>query len=466
MNLTEIELSINNLHHGYRSNIFTPVDVVKEVYRRIARLGDAQIWTSIFPMEEALSCAAALKKFSVQDLPTLYGVPFSVKDNIDVAHVKTTCGCEGFRRHPEKSAFAVEKALVAGALYIGKNTLDQFATGLSGTRGLPKYPRNAFDDRYISGGSSSGSALAVSLGVVTFSLGTDTGGSGRVPAAMNNIVGIKPSNGLVSSNGLIFNNRSLDCISIFSLSVADGYNVLNVIRGFDESDEYSRIDSPDISLYAPTLGEFRFGIPDASHLNFFGDKLAELAFNKAVADLREIGGTPVVVDFSLFKEAGRLLFETGLLAERLVSYRHVLNDAPSTLHPAVRKILEKGSRYKADEIFEAIYRLKGLRRDARELFKMFDILVTPTVGRAYTCDEVEKDQFAVNDNIGYYTYFVNPLNLCALALPASIRDDGLPFGISVSSLFGKDGYLRSIGERFLCHIGLRGGLINRVSEAE
>lgn len=463
MELSTIGFDISKLQDGFARGLWTPEYVVREVYRRIDALGENHAWTELVSREAALAAARRLQaRHEGAALPPLYGIPFSVKDNIDVAGLRTTCGCEGFDRLPEVSATSVRKALDAGAILIGKNTLDQFATGLNGTRTMGGHCRNVFDPRYVSGGSSSGSGVAVASGVVSFALGTDTGGSGRIPAAMNNIVGVKPTLGLVSGTGLVYNNRYFDCVPVFARTVEDGYRVLEVIRGYDETDAFSREDADAIALAPEPIDRFIFGIPSDEHLRFFGDELAREAWHQALEAMEAIGGTSVKIDFSILIEAGRLPFDSGLLAERAVSYGEVVGSRPETVHPAVAAMIRKALAYSGTESFDAVYTMVALRRRVKTLFRGIDVLVTPTVGRAYTCEEVQADPIGANNDIGYYTYPVSPLDLCALAVPAAMRADGLPFGVSLVGLPGRDRVLRALGARFQARVGLLPGIEQRV----
>ena len=448
MNSPHLDFGIRALRRAYADGTLTPVDVITEAYRRIRDYSNPHVWIDLVDEVEAVSAAKALMRRSDFDRLPLYGIPFSVKDNIDVAGMRTTCGCDGFNSLPQVSAVAVDKATRAGAILVGKNTLDQFATGLNGTRSLHGYCRNTFDERYVPGGSSAGSGVAVAAGLVSFALGSDTGGSGRIPAAMNNVVGVKPSQGLVSSRGLVYNNRFFDCIPVFARSVADGYAVLECIRGHDPADAFSRPDADAIPLSTHVGDRFSFAVPRADQLAFFGDPHAPRAFEMAVRNLEAIGGVRHDIDFSLLQEAGRLPFDSGLLAERNISYGHVLSKRPETVHPAVAAMLAKGAAYSGAEVLDAVLRTFSLRRTATVLLAPFDIVVTPTVGRAYTCEEMEGNPIELNNNNGYYTYGVSPLDLCALAVPSCIRPDGIPFGISMLARAGGDGVLNEVGRRY------------------
>jgi allophanate hydrolase len=452
-----INFDISALRQSYAKNRLNPSDVIREAYRRISKYDNAHVWTELINEATALSSARALKPDTIDDLP-LYGIPFSVKDNVNVAGMATTCGCSGFNLMATASAVGVEKALRAGAILIGKNTLDQFATGLNGTRSLNGYCRNSFDQRYVPGGSSSGSGVAVAAGLVSFSLGSDTGGSGRVPAAMNNVVGVKPTLGLVSSRGLIWNNRFFDCMPVLARNVDDGYTVLECIRGHDPQDGFSRSDADSIPLASSIKKEFRFAVPRRNQLEFFGDPHAPAEFDQAVRHLEAIGGIACEFDFSIFIEAGKLPFDSGLLAERAISYGHILDDDPESVHPSVAALLRKGLSYSAAEVVQAIYRMRELRQIVATQLASVDVLVTPTVGRAYTCNELESEPIVLNNNIGYYTYAVSPLDLCALAVPSSIRPDGLPFGIQLIAPPGQDGVLHDLGRRYQDFVHLSPGI--------
>jgi allophanate hydrolase len=332
---------------------------------------------------------------------------------------------------PAKTAPAVAQALDAGALLIGKNSLDQFATGLVGIRSPGGYCRNTFDERYIPGGSSSGSGVAVAAGLVSFALGSDTGGSGRVPAALNNIVGLKPSVDLVSNEGMVYCNRSFDCMPVFALTCNDAWQVLRCIQD----------PKHPVSDASPRGAGFIFAIPRADQLNFFGDTLAEQAFARAVDLLRGLGGQAREIDFAPFLQAGRMVFDDALIAERYAEYGDFVEHHPDDVLPVTKAIITKARGYSAVDAYRALYRLDELRRITSIALRDVHCLVVPTTGTIYRCDEVEADPVALNTNMGYYTYFVNPLDLCAIAVPAGLRDDGLPHGVSLIARSGKDATL-------------------------
>ena len=442
-----LSLRANALHAAYCRGEVDPVDVVDEVLRRMALRGQDHVWVeTVDPaMLRAQALALRDRRAEIGQLP-LYGLPFGVKDNVDVAGYATTCGCVGFGRQPGESAVAVQRAIEAGALFVGKQTLDQFATGLNGTRTMGGHCLNVFDPAVIPGGSSSGSGVAVAAGLVSFSLGSDTGGSGRVPAAMNNIVGLRPSVGLVSSRGLVYNNRHFDCVPVFAHGVEDAYRVLDVIAGFDERDPISRRDLGLTAVDLARTARFRFAVP--RQMAWFGDHQSPACFAQAVERLQDLGGEMCEIDFSVFGQAGALIFESAFVAERATSYGEVLDRLPHALVPAVASILKRGRTFTAIDVFQAQYRLLELRHQMARQMAGIDVLVTPTVARPFRVDEMLAAPIERNAEVGHYTYGVGPLDLCALAVPAALRPDGLPFGVSLVGRAGADGWLRSLGQRF------------------
>lgn len=423
--LEDLSLDFASLRRAYAEGL-TPVALVGEVYRRLhAREGDF-VWTHTVPIEQAIRQAAHIERLAADGhaLP-LYGVPYGVKDNIDVAGLPTSAGCASFSYIAERTAAVVERLSAAGAILIGKQNMDQFATGLVGIRSPGGYCRNPFDSDYIPGGSSSGSAVAVSTGQVAFSIGSDTGGSGRVPAAFNNIIGFKPTPGLVSSYGFLYCNRSFDVPPVFALTVSDALAVFDAVKGHDPRDIYSVAQAP---RPANAATRFRFGIPDAAHLAFFGDGAAEKQFRHAVDLLRELGGEPVELDFGPFEEAGRLLFSSPFIAERYVTYGEHIGSGSPDVHPVVRQAIMAAAQYDAASAFDGLYRLEELKRLAWRQLERVAFLLTPTAGTIYRCIEVEAAPVQRNTDLGYYTYHANPLRLSAVSVPAGLRSDGLPFG--------------------------------------
>jgi allophanate hydrolase len=420
--------------------------VIASIYDRIEQSPLNPVWISLVPREAALARAKALEARSAS-LP-LYGVPFAVKDNIDVRGLATTAGCPAYACLPQVSASVVTRLEEAGALLIGKTNMDQFATGLVGTRSPHGACSSVFDDRYISGGSSSGSAVAVAKGLVVFSLGTDTAGSGRVPAAFNDLVGMKPTRGLVSAAGVVPACRTLDCVSIFAGTCFDADAVLAVARGLDPADPYSREPEPGDGA-APWLGgPFRFGVPAPEQLEFFGDLEAADLYAKAVARLESIGGEKVEIDFSVFRAAADLLYQGPWVAERTAALGPFLEAHGEEMDPTVRQIISGGMRYSAVQAFEAMYRLEELRRAASEQWRKMDVLFLPTTGTIYTKEAIAADPVKLNTNLGFYTNFVNLLDLAAVAVPAGFRSTGLPFGVTLMGPAFSDRALLSLGAMF------------------
>jgi allophanate hydrolase len=418
---------------------------VARSFQRIRDHNDPAIFISLRNEREALAEAEALTKKDTAQLP-LYGVPVAVKDNIDVLGLPTTAACPAFAYSPAYDATSVAKLRAAGAIVIGKTNLDQFATGLVGVRSPYGIPNNPMRGDLIPGGSSSGSAVAVSTGLVPLALGTDTAGSGRVPAMLNNIVGLKPSLGLISTAGVVPACRTLDCVSIFSLTVDDAMTALAAMAGPDGADPFSR-DRPLAAMNA-FPGQIRLGVPRQGQLIFFGDKAAEKAYGDAVARWSALGATFVEFDLEPLYETARLLYEGPWVAERYLVIRNLLASSPDAIHPVTREITAAGSRLTAADTFAALYRLQALRRIAGRAFANIDALVLPTAPTAYSTAQVLANPIELNSRLGTYTNFVNLLDLCGLALPASIRSDDIPFGITLLAPAGHDAQLASLGRVF------------------
>ena len=413
----------------YRDGLL-PSTLVRAVLARIAAAGDDHVWISRVPDETLLAAAAALDAVppAARAGQPLYGVPFAVKDNIDCAGLPTTAACPGFAYQPAEDATAVARLRAAGALLIGKTNLDQFATGLVGVRSPYGIPRNPFDPRYVPGGSSSGSAVAVSAGLVSFSLGTDTAGSGRVPAGFNNIVGLKPSRGLISTCGLVPACRSLDCISIFGLTVEDTLDVLAVAAAEDAEDAFSR--RAPVMAPGPTA-PIRFGMPRVDQLLFFGNREAERLYHAAAERLSGLGGVPVEVDFEPFVAAAQLLYGGPWVAERTAAVGAFIAGGGEGVLPVIRQIIAPGDAVSAVDAFRGSYRLEALRQHARATFEQIDVLLLPTSGTIYTLAELEADPIGANSNLGRYTNFANLFDLCGIAVPAGFQANGLPAGVTL-----------------------------------
>lgn len=422
-----LSFDFKSLRGAYLSGAVRPADVVDEVTARIEARGDDHVWIHRLSRDELAPYLSALQPLDPKSAP-LYGMPFAIKDNFDLAGIPTTAACPAFAYQAERIATAVARAIAAGGIPIGKTNLDQFATGLVGVRSPYGTAINPFDRAMIPGGSSSGSAVAVAAGLVSFALGTDTAGSGRVPAALNNLIGLKPTRGLISTSGLIPACRSLDCVSIFALTTDDAARVLAALAGFDPDDPFSR-EAPAASRRASQ--PYRFGIPTAAQHEFFGNAAGAQLFTAAIERLRADGGEPVEVDIEPFLAAGRLLYEGPWVAERYAAIRPFIEAQPDALHPVTRVIIESGARPLAADAFAAYYRLRELRRMLEPVWRRIDVLVLPTVGTTHSVRAVEADPIRLNAQLGHYTNFVNLLDLCAIAVPAGMQPDGLPFGVTL-----------------------------------
>jgi allophanate hydrolase len=448
---THAGLEIAPLRRAFLDRARSVLELLDGVLDRVDEWNDPAIWISriddaaVRERARGLAAAAEADPGLLARLP-LFGIPFAVKDNIDVAGMPTTAACPAFAYTPTQSAPVVERLLAAGAVLIGKTNLDQFATGLVGTRSPYGVPRNPFNAGYIPGGSSSGSAVAVSAGLVSFALGTDTAGSGRVPAALNNIVGLKPTRGRLSTRGVVPACRSLDCVSVFAPTAADAAVVFEVVAGFDPDDPLSR---PSPTRAQQKFGaHFRFGVPAARDLEFFGDHQAEALFGSAVAACKTAGGTAAEIRFAPFRDAGGLLYDGPWLAERLHATEQLLNENPEALLPVTRSVVERGRSHSALDAFRAQYEMAALRRAAERELAVVDCLLLPTVGTAYEIAAVTADPVRLNNNLGLYTNFANLLDLSALALPAGFRRNGLPFGISLVAPAFAEHALLDLGTRF------------------
>src|SRR6478672_2291117 len=403
---------------AHRAGTASPAQTLARSFARIRDHDDPAVFISLRDEKAAIAEAEALNAKDAAQLP-LFGVPVAVKDNIDVAGLPTTAGCPAFSYLPSHDASAVARLRAAGAIMIGKTNLDQFATGLVGVRSPYGIPKNPLRSDLIPGGSSSGSAVAVSAGLVPLALGTDTAGSGRVPAMLNNIVGLKPSLGLISNAGLVPACRTLDCISVFSLTVDDAMTALAAMAGADGADPFSR-DRP-LGAVSAFPGQLRLGVPRKGQLIFFGDGAAEKAYGEALERWTSLGATLVEFDLEPFYETARLLYEGPWVAERYLVIRDLLASSPDSIHPVTREITIAGARLTAADTFAALYRLQALRKIAERAFAGINALVLPTAPTAYTTAQVLANPIELNSRLGTYTNFVNLLDLCGLALPAAMR---------------------------------------------
>jgi allophanate hydrolase len=427
--VTVTDLSISALRRQYLQRTLAPEQLIERLWPALSGEDSHHAWIERLPRARLLEHARALGGRDAAALP-LYGIPFAIKDNIDLAGVPTTAACPAFAYTPDRSATAVQRLIDAGAIPIGKTNLDQFATGLVGARSPYGAGRNSFDPEFVSGGSSSGSAVAVALGLCSFSLGTDTAGSGRVPAAFNNLIGHKPTCGLVPTTGVVPACRSLDTVSVFALTAEDAQRVLAVAAGFDAADPFSRPAQP----YGFDFGcapSFRFAVPAAKDLQFFGNRETERLFGEALARLRTLGGTQVEIDLAPFLETARLLYSGPWVAERYAAIREFFDAHADALFPVTREIIDQSRRWLAADAYAAQYRLRELQRHTVRVWEQADCMVTPTAGTIYRIADVQADPIALNANLGYYTNFMNLLDLSATAVPAGFQNDGLPFGVTL-----------------------------------
>ncbi|MBA4795379.1 MAG: allophanate hydrolase [Phenylobacterium sp.] len=441
-------LSVAAIAAEVRAGRRSAQDVARDSLARIAAFDavQPQAWIDRPRAEDVLAAARAVdaRIAAGEDLP-LAGVPFAVKDNIDVAGLPTTAGCPAFAYRPETDATVVARLLAAGAVMMGKTNLDQFATGLVGTRTPYGSPACVFNRDYVSGGSSSGSAVAVGAGLVAFALGTDTAGSGRVPAAFNGLVGWKPTKGRWSTSGLVPACRSLDCITVFTADAADAALVDAVASGFDSADPYSRREQAGRARFGET---WRLAVPRLDQLQFFGDEAAARFYDDAIARLAAAGATLVEVDIAPLLEAAQLLYAGPWVAERAAAIEDLLRTRPGAVHPVVRAIVQGGFAVSGVETFKGIYALQAHARAAEAIWEAADVLVLPTAPTIYRIAELLAEPYALNANLGLYTNFVNLLDMSAVAVPAGYRDNGTGFGVTLVGPAFADAALLDLARRY------------------
>jgi allophanate hydrolase len=443
--------TIAALHARYAAGL-DPAEAVAETYRRIEAVDDPGIFISLIPEAEAIAAARALGPCDLQARP-LWGVPFAIKDNIDLSGLPTTAGCPAYAYRPAENAPAVARLVAAGAIPIGKTNLDQFATGLVGLRTPYPAPRNPFNPAIVPGGSSSGSAVAVAHGIVPFALGTDTAGSGRVPAGLNNIVGLKPTRGVVSARGVVPACRTLDCVSVFALGVDDASLVFRTIAGFDPADPFSRPAGAPPAAQSP-----RIGVPDPASRRFFGDARSEQAFDAALDGAAGLGLTLVETDLNVLLEAGALVYSGPWVAERQAAVGEFIAHHPEAVHPVVGKIISGAARLSAADAFAGLYRRAELRRAVECVWRSVDMLIVPTLPRPVRVAEILADPYGPNSELGTYTNFVNLLDLCALTIPGPFRTDGFPSSVTLIAPAHCDAPIAMIGAALHAHIGPRPGV--------
>lgn len=438
--------SISGLLQAYRDGRSDPREIVESVLARQKEAESHNVWISRVAPEDLRRRAAELARQPPDSLP-LYGIPFAIKDNIDLAGLATTAGCPSFAYMPEASAPVVQRLLDAGAIALGKANLDQFATGLVGTRSPYGVCRNSFDRDHVSGGSSSGSAVAVALGLASFALGTDTAGSGRVPAAFNNLVGYKPTLGLLSTRGVVPACRSLDAVSIFSLTTEDAALVAHVAGGFDPLEPYSRPAQRSPNRGWSQRSPLRFAVPHVSQREFLRNDAYARLYEQSITALARLGGEPVSVDIAPLLETARLLYQGPWVTERFLAVGSLIENRPEALLPVTRQIICGGSRGTARETFRALYRLRELQRLSEAIWSVADVLLLPTTPTHPTIAAVEAEPLLRNTELGHYTNFANLLDLAAVAVPAGFTPAGLPFGVSLMAPAWNDAELLWLASR-------------------
>jgi len=439
------DLRLDTLRAAYATGETTPRRLIAELRDKAAALNtEFKLFIHLLTAEELEPYLAALDDKSPAELP-LYGIPFAIKDNIDLAGIPTTAACPAFAYTPDASATLVEQLIALGAVPLGKCNLDQFATGLNGTRSPYGECRNSVHPDYPSGGSSAGSSLAVALRVASFALGTDTAGSGRVPAALNNLVGLKASKGLISTAGVVPACRTLDCVTYFTATAAEASQLLALTARLDPRDEYSRANPAwnDGSAFGQ-VASFRFGVPKA--LEFLGCPESPALFAATVEQLNAVGGEPVEIDFGPFLEAARLLYEGPWVAERYSVAGELIEQQPDAVLPVIKAVLEKAPGTTAVQLFRAQYRLQQLKAICDRIMAEVDCVLTPAYPRPVTLDELHAEPVKRNSDLGYYTNFMNMLDYAAVAVPAGTMRNGLPWGVTLFGRAFTDQYLLSLAD--------------------
>jgi allophanate hydrolase len=448
-------LNISSLRDLYNSGTLSPLDVVRQVYATISSYHDKAVWIHLVPESEALARAEGIiqKHQANQILPPLFGIPFSVKDSIDVIGLPTTLACPSFAYTAEITAPVVAKILDAGGILIGKTNLDQFATGLAGVRSPYGAPRCVFDSEYISGGSSSGSAVSVAASLVSFTICTDTGGSTRVPAALNGVVGLKPTLGAVSSQGLFPACKNIDCVCVMAKTIDDAEEVFEIINAFDENDVYSRRAFP---VWEPWHNPVRFGIPNPDALLHLSPAYAQL-FQKVIADLEKVlGCINTEFDYTPFELANQMLYDSSIVSQRLLAFEpYIKSQGLESLHPAIKTTFETAiaSSFSATHAYEDIFTLASHKRQAEIQFGKINALIVPSTVEHFSFAELEEEPMARNKMMGKFTNFVNLLDLCAVSVPVgwwrNQNGRDLPFGVTIIGQAGKDKEIMELGKKLM-----------------
>ena len=448
------DLRLGALKTAYSDGSLTPRQLILALREKAAALNpEFHLFIHLLSVAELEPYLAALDGKSTAELP-LFGVPFAIKDNIDLAGIPTTAACPAFAYVPEQSATVVQQLIALGAVPLGKTNLDQFATGLNGTRSPYGECRNSLHPAYPSGGSSAGSALAVALGVASFALGTDTAGSGRVPAALNNLVGLKASKGLISTAGVVPACRTLDCVTYFTATAAEASQLLALTARLDARDEYSRANPlwNDASAFGKPRAGFRFGVP--AQLEFLGCPESPALFAATIEQLKALGGEAVEIDFAPFLEAARLLYEGPWVAERYSVAGALIEQQPDAVLPVIKAVLEKAPVVSGVDTFRAQYRLQALKAICDRILAEVDCILIPAYPRPVTLDELHAEPVKRNSDLGYYTNFMNMLDYAAVAVPAGFMQNGLPWGVTLFGRAFTDQYLLSLSDGLQRQTGL------------
>ncbi|WP_044178122.1 allophanate hydrolase [Phytobacter massiliensis] len=443
-----VDLRLDTLAAQYRSGTLTPRALVARLRERAIALNpEYNLFISILSETELEPYLAALETKRPDELP-LYGIPFAIKDNIDLAGVSTTAACPAFARVADQDATIVRQLIALGAIPLGKTNLDQFATGLNGTRSPYGACRNSVHADYPSGGSSAGSSLAVALGVASFALGTDTAGSGRVPASLNNLVGLKATKGLISTAGVVPACRTLDCVTYFTATAAEASRLLALTAVSDPADDYSRRNPSwnGAQAYGAPQAGFRFGVPEP--LEFLGCKESEALFAQAKSRLMALGGVPVPLDFTPFLAAAKLLYEGPWVAERYHVAGALIEQQPDAVLPVIRDVLQKAPGTDAVSTFDGLYQLQHYKARCDALLEGLDCVLTPTYPRPVTLAELALEPVKRNADLGYYTNFMNLLDYAAVAVPVGFMANGLPSGVTLFGRAFTDQYLLSVADAF------------------
>lgn len=446
------DISPAALRSAYRNGDLLPSDVMAHVLCRLNDPDQSGVWISTIDPTAAMKAAWNLDaRLGEIDALPLYGVIFSVKDCIDVAGIPTTAACPEFAYLPLHSSPVVMRALAAGALFVGKTNLDQFCTGLVGVRSPYGIPRNPHNSDYIAGGSSSGAAVSVATGTSSFALGTDTGGSGRVPASYCGITGLKPAPGALSRRGMVYACRSFDTISVYARAPTDAFSVLEELAAFDSEDGLSDPNYSIDRIKVPAAGAYhcRLAVPRPNDLRFFGDREVENLFLEVLSSVRTKFHYVEDVDFSPFTVINDLMFFGSFLAERDASVGSFLAQHPDAGLPIIRRMILDSKRFSAADAYRAQYLVADTKAQLRPFWERHDALLLPTVGTVLTLKQVADDPLTPNFNNGYYTNFANPLGLAAVSVPSAVTTAGVPHGVTFVAPAGSECLLASLGAAFL-----------------